>query len=69
MDEEHRIVAAERYESLVAHVFKHHKVSVRIVSEGTPNVDNIDFDLIEVHCYNCDWWDHWDERKGDIIPA
>jgi len=69
MDEGHRIVAAARYETLVAHTLRGHPVEVRRLPKGIPDVDNIDFDLIEIRCTQCAWWDHWDERKGDITPA
>ncbi len=66
MDKEHREVAAERYAMLVSHTLKGHTLEVRMVPEGTPNVDNIDFHLMDVRCTTCGWWDAWDERKGDI---
>ena len=65
MDQEHKEVAAERYAMLVSHVIKHHRVDVRLIESVRPNVDNIDFHLLEAHCYNCEWWDHWDEKKED----
>ncbi len=70
MDKEHKEVAAERYAMLVSHTLKGHTLEVSLVEPGRPNVDNIDFHLIEIRCIHddpsCDWWDHWDERKGDI---
>ncbi len=67
MDELHKMVATSRYEMLVNHTLKGHTLEVSLVESVRPNVDNIDFHLIEVQCQtpSCNWWDHWDERKSD----
>lgn len=66
----HDEVKAIRYSNLISHAHSTgHSLTIHKIpaTEDSPSAETNTHFMVEVACEDCEWWDHWDERKEDWI--